>query len=512
MALGGDATISPVTESEPDPRIGTTLVDRYRIISELSGGGMGVVYKAERINLGRLVAIKFLHQAFTMSPEFLRRFELEARTMSKFDHPNCVSVIDFGVADAPFIVMDYVKGENLKTLIVEDGPMAPGRAIDIVQQMLAGLGHAHEKGIIHRDIKPANVMLSQHAGTGDHVRILDFGLAKLAGSDVSTSSAIVGTPSYMSPEQAGASKTIDGRSDVYSAAVVLFELLTGRKPFVSDQPIEVLRMHIERRPPALTDVLPEGGFSLAIEAVLRRALAKNPDERFQTPEAFSEALEGVPESVPGSRSSGLRPAVAARSQSAPRARTPRPVSEREHSLAPVAKGRSVGWLVLLLLVAGGFLAWDRLGRPGLGKAPGSPAALPAAPPRPSLDNVKRLIASGDRDGALRVLHELRRQNPKDGNVAFLIGSLYFDKGWRVEALAAYGAAIDADPAFRTSRALIGSLIDDLDDAQTRDKARVMLLQKIGAPARAQVQEAVHTGRTPEIRKQAAALLKDLPPR
>jgi Flp pilus assembly protein TadD len=167
--------------------------------------------------------------------------------------------------------------------------------------------------------------------------------------------------------------------------------------------------------------------------------------------------------------------------------------------------------MLLILGGGGYYVWDRLGRPGLEDGSNRPAVAPlAAPTPPSVEEVRRLMGQGDREGALRRLHELHRQDPKDGHVAFLIGSLYFDKGWRAEALAAYGAALEADPSYRSNSALIGSLIDDLDDPQTRDKARAMLLGKIGAPARRHVEEATHTGRTPAIRQQAAAILPQLP--
>jgi eukaryotic-like serine/threonine-protein kinase len=236
---------------QDDPRIGTVLVDRYQILERLSAGAMGVVYRAERLKLGRVVAVKFLHSAFAFSDDFTRRFDLEARTMSRLDHPHCVSVIDFGVADAPFIVMDFVTGTTLRELVA-GGPLPPARALAITRQVLAGLAHAHEKGIVHRDIKPANIMLTQATGTGDHVRILDFGLAKLVDADQSVSSVVVGTPSYMSPEQASAKK-VDARADVYATAVVLFELLTGEKPFHHEQALQLIRMHIEKPPPDLAE-------------------------------------------------------------------------------------------------------------------------------------------------------------------------------------------------------------------------------------------------------------------
>ena len=162
----------------PDPRIGAILQGRYRILARIAAGGMGVVYKAERIQLGRPVAVKFLHSSFASEREFLRRFETEARAMGRLAHPHCVSVIDFGVEGAPYMVMDFVTGQTLRALL-DDGRLPVGRALGIARQLLAGLAHAHGQGIVHRDVKPANIILGEATGTGDHVRILDFGLAKL---------------------------------------------------------------------------------------------------------------------------------------------------------------------------------------------------------------------------------------------------------------------------------------------------------------------------------------------
>src|SRR5688572_19907192 len=224
-----------------DPRVGSVLQGRYKIISRLAAGGMGVVYRGERVHLKRPVAIKFLHPTFAAQESIVKRFETEAMAMSRLGHPHCVSVIDFGVdAGAPYVVMDFVQGTNLRDLI-DAGPVPQARAIAIVRQLLAAIAHAHGQGIVHRDVKPANIMLSEATGTGDHVRVLDFGLAKLhdaqAMGDQSIASMVVGTPSYMSPEQARGDK-VDTRSDVYSTGVVLYELLTGKKPFESTEAFE----------------------------------------------------------------------------------------------------------------------------------------------------------------------------------------------------------------------------------------------------------------------------------
>src|SRR5262249_34482497 len=212
-----------------DSRIGAVVGGRYRLTEQIAVGGMGVVYRAERIQLGRTVAIKFLHPSFAGRGDILRRFENEARAMGRLAHPHCVSVMDFGVEDGmPYLVMDFVHGETLRE-ILDAGGMPLPRALAIFRQILAGVAHAHGQGIIHRDLKPANVMVTEATGTGDHVRILDFGLAKLAGGtagDTSHSNLAIGTPSYMAPEQARGG-TVDARTDIYSLGVLLFELVTG---------------------------------------------------------------------------------------------------------------------------------------------------------------------------------------------------------------------------------------------------------------------------------------------
>ncbi len=281
-----------------DSRIGTILNNRYRITERIAAGGMGVVYRGERLELGRPVAIKFLHETFTAQKTFLKRFEREAKAMSQLSHPYCVSVIDFGVEGAPYIVMDYVTGRTLKTLLF-DQRLSIDRVMRIVDQLLAAIGHAHSNGIVHRDIKPGNIMLCEATGVGEHVCIFDFGLAKLVGSLGETHSEatmVVGTPSYMSPEQAQGG-TADERSDLYSTAVVLFELLSGQKPFDDENGINVLKMHIATPPPSLLEVDPNTPFSQELEQVVRKALSKNPDNRYQKADKFARALRATPEAT-----------------------------------------------------------------------------------------------------------------------------------------------------------------------------------------------------------------------
>jgi serine/threonine-protein kinase len=266
---------------------GAILDGRYKLLEPLATGAMGEVYKAERIKLGRPVAVKFLQAALADDATRRQRFEIEARAMARLDHPCCSSVIDVGLHDGmPYLVMDFVAGRNLRD-VLDRGPLEVLRAIAIMRQVLWGLAHAHELGIIHRDIKPANVMLSDKAGIGEQVRLLDFGLAKLRENAAAlTVGMVVGTPAYMAPEQCTGTGTIDARTDVYACGVLLFEMLTGKKPFEAESPVELLRLQMSAPAPRLVGFGP-------LEEIVARALAKSPNDRFPTALAFAAALDAA---------------------------------------------------------------------------------------------------------------------------------------------------------------------------------------------------------------------------
>ena len=291
MVVWGRVAASP---EPPDPRVGTVLQGRYRLDAQLASGAMGVVYRGQRVQLERPVAVKFLHPWIATQKAFITRFDTEARAMSRLQHPNCVSVIDFGVEGTPYLVMDFVTGKTLRELLGA-GPFEPARALRIVRQLLAGLGYAHAQGIVHRDLKPENLILSDEPGLSDHLRILDFGLAKLRDGPAMTAGLAVGTPSYMSPEQTGADGAIDARTDLYAVGILLFELLAGRKPFQSENVGELLLMHREAPPPLLRATAPAARLSAEIEAVVSKALSKFADDRFQSAAEFTAALDATPE-------------------------------------------------------------------------------------------------------------------------------------------------------------------------------------------------------------------------
>ena len=275
---------------EPDPRLGTILDGRYRIIAAIAEGGMGVVYRGERLGLGRPVAIKFLHEAAAATPELRRRFEIEARAASRMSHPNCVAVIDYGLdGDAPYLVMDFVAGRTLASLL-RAGSLSVPRALALGRQVLAGLAHAHAHGIIHRDIKPANILVWSDA-LGEHAQLTDFGVAKIVdGPGGFSVDLAIGTPSYMSPEQT-LGQPVDARTDVYGAGVLLYELLTERRPFRAPKPFDLMWLHREAPVPTFDEVAAHRAIPAAIEGVVRTALAKAPDDRYASAGELARALE-----------------------------------------------------------------------------------------------------------------------------------------------------------------------------------------------------------------------------
>ena len=286
-------------DDPPDERIGRLVDERYKILEAMASGAMGAVYRAERVPVGKVVAIKFLHASYAKDSEFLIRFERETRAMSKLAHPNCVSVVDFGVwQDAPYLVMEYVPGTTLRKLI-DDEQLAPARALGFARQIAAGLAHAHAQGIVHRDIKPANIMISDEIGAGEHVRLLDFGLARLRGAgsgsrDATLANVVVGTPNYMAPEQTVPGGTIDARTDIYAAGVLLFEMLVGERPFFAEDTITLFGLHRAAPIPKLANVMPEGvAVPDGAQKVVDTAMAKDPKDRYQTAVELAAAIEGV---------------------------------------------------------------------------------------------------------------------------------------------------------------------------------------------------------------------------
>jgi eukaryotic-like serine/threonine-protein kinase len=270
----------------------------YRAVSLLGEGGMGAVYLAEHPGIGRRVAVKVLHKNYIRDESLLTRFLNEARAANAIRHPNIIEILDSGtIADGtPFLVMELLEGESLGTRIRRVGALAIPTAVEFAYQTASALGAAHKKGIVHRDLKPDNLFVipDPHEPDRERIKVLDFGIAKLqqgsAGDSVKTrTGTLMGTPIYMSPEQCRGTRTVDHRSDIYSLGIIFFEMLCGQPPFVSEGFGELVNMHLNV--PAPSPSSQRADVSPAIDAVVARMLAKNPDDRFSDMAEVQTALK-----------------------------------------------------------------------------------------------------------------------------------------------------------------------------------------------------------------------------
>jgi serine/threonine-protein kinase len=307
------------------PGINDTLNNRYKLVEEAGAGGMATVLKAQDQVLGRMVAIKLLHPAFTRDPDFVRRFRHEAHAAANLTHPNIITVHDVGQAgDSHYIVMEYVEGRTVKQIIryyrKQGRPMSINRAVDLTIQICQGVGYAHRVGFVHCDIKPQNVIVTRDL----RVKVADFGIARaVSQAPEELRSEVWGTPQYFSPEQASG-KSPSPATDVYSIGVILFEMLTGELPFIADTPAELAKKHLYEPPRLVREVNPSVPPALA--QIVHKVLSKEPAGRYRTAGQLGRILQSYrfplrqagetdstsPEIVPDT---GATPSQIARSES-----------------------------------------------------------------------------------------------------------------------------------------------------------------------------------------------------
>src|ERR1700733_13864013 len=283
-----------------DPFIGRDILDgQFQVLQKIGSGGMGAVYKALQPAMNRMVGVKILHPKLANRKDLVSRFRREARAMSHLNHPNTVKVYLYGELDdgSLYIVMEYLEGRNLNQVVRKDGPLPVERAIPVLIQVCGALQEAHLQGIVHRDLKPENIFVSTNGGLKDYPKVLDFGLAKVTerelrpGSIMLTQEGMVfGTPEFMSPEQAQG-KTLDPRSDIYSLATILYEVLTGKLPFDAKTPMEYIQAHVQKPPILLDERIPGKKFPAGLGNALLRALEKGPEKRYGSAAEFAQALK-----------------------------------------------------------------------------------------------------------------------------------------------------------------------------------------------------------------------------
>jgi eukaryotic-like serine/threonine-protein kinase len=545
--------------SVPDPFIGRTLSGRYDVLSRLGVGGVGVVYEARQVQLDRLVAIKVLQQSSAASPEWRRRFEREARVLSALAHPNIVTVTDFGIdGDVSYLVMELLQGKTLADLINE-GPLSPARALDIVRQTLRGLAFAHGRGIAHRDLKPANIFLQALPDHADHVRLLDFGMAKfLEGAtspgpaeNLSLAGVVFGTPSYMAPEQAKAER-VDTRADIYAAGAILFQLLTGRLPYVADTPEGIMEAHVREPVPSLAEARPDLSIARLVQPVIDRAMAKKPAARYPQALWMLSALEGLDGgSGAGATSGELAPTLKNLPPVRSARRAPEPPTLKDLSSVASARGarapRATPWraaialAVLAAAVTTGvtFLRRQRgplveSAKPVAAQAPApnpqatptppahAPAATPPAPAAAAQTRTKpaSAVAPGQRardpwqeavpealqpirdklergvrlnEGALGPAYAFARQNPGDARPWLLIGHAYAQLEWLSDSVERYQRAYRADPTCRGDPQMLEDLLKAAVHRVAGRKAAQAIRDIYGAEALPALEKAIARG-------------------
>jgi serine/threonine protein kinase len=496
--------------------VGKTIADRYRVDAVLGQGGMGAVFSGHHLGLKRDVAIKVLHPSLSRDPDISARFDREAHSASRLDHPNCLSVTDYGSTEngMKFMVMQLLSGRELSRSLKQ--PMSSSRAVSLTLQIVRGLEHAHAAGIVHRDLKPDNVFVTRDHGGKDLLKLVDFGIAKIMGGSESDkkmtrAGLVFGTPAYMSPEQA-AGVEADERSDLYSVGIILYEMLAGKPPFDSDDPVALVRMQVTASPPPLPSDVPP-----VLAAVVERLLAKNRDERFQSASELRETLESVLQLIVGEISvTGENPLFA--SLPATPSWPPPPLPTHPHGPAGfVNRMRERGMWVAVVVVLVGLLAWSLW--PSEDPAPaaavddgarsrdelraggesGEPIEVTAdtGPADAQIAEIDRLILADKLDDADKLLAPLRDQYPRDAQLLWRQGRLLAKrKKKRAQALASYGNAIDLDPTLLDERDFYAEIYDLMRDTSLRDDALDLALQKMGGHGHKFLLELVNNERKP----------------
>ncbi len=288
--MGGDVGLAQAS------LIGCTIADRYLIEHEIGSGALGKVYRARHKVLDRPVAVKVLFEDLKGNENSFLRFQREAQAASSLNHPNIVTVFDFGLQDNsyPFLVMDYLEGDNLKDVILKCGRLPLPRAFPILIQIAEALAHAHSRGILHRDIKPDNIILLQTNVCKDLVKIVDFGIAKKINErkseKLTMDGQVVGTPAFMSPEQI-LNAHLDARSDIYSFGVLAFNLVTGVLPIIGKTPVETMSGHVSNEPLSLVAACPGVSFPQSLQEILKKMLKKYPEDRHKSMDDVKLELE-----------------------------------------------------------------------------------------------------------------------------------------------------------------------------------------------------------------------------
>ena len=512
-------------------------VGPYQLVERLGEGAVGAVYRAERDGHAYIVKVVAMKESDVAA----RLLERESRAAQRLAHPGCARVIELGRdGDLLYLVREYVPGQTLGAVLAAKGRLPVLEAVDVAARVLEAVGSAHHAGVIHRDLKPENVLCADDG----RVLVLDFGIAYLVhpggnpSISLSAGGAVLGTPEYIAPEQV-LGETVDGRADLYAVGVLLYEMLSGRRPLEGASVGELLSAHILREPTPLSVAAPHVP-PLLSEAVMR-ALAKRRDDRFPDAEAFRGALSNLarpPRSTtnrtavapPPTRSPAPAPVdvVVAELGTAPLAPPPRAggglIDESRPQLpqappaarasAPLAtRPRRSRALVVLVAGAAAVFAAGGVALLLLGRGPGAPAPPPSSssskasdtPVGIELRGVRAALQKGDLARARAQAETLARQRPTDAETFHVLGDVLFQQAEKERALAAYREAVRMNPTVGASQELLANLRATFSDP-VHGEAAFRLAEDIGAPARAVIRDAAATTTNGKVKRRAADAL------
>jgi eukaryotic-like serine/threonine-protein kinase len=522
-----------IDPEDPAQLIGQIIDGRYRLTSLVGRGGMGAVFLAEHVTIRRAVAVKLLVPSLAGIPELARRFQREAFAIGRIDHPNCVSVMDFGRLDngSLYLVMEYLAGRSLAEAIDEEEQLSPRRSLHIIRHVLRGLGHAHQAGIVHRDVKPENVILVEHDGVPDFAKILDFGIARVIGQTppdvleegderLTQAGIAFGTPAYLSPEQA-VGDPVDQRADLYSATVMLFEMMSGRPPFYSPDKLELLGMHATRPPPRLRDIAPDLIVPEQLDELIATGLAKSPADRFADADEFIAAIEACllermggdsallpiqPPPDTGPVSLVLPPPPGLIAASARRISSTPPIASSPLDTLPRPRRSLVPTLVTLLLVAAGgaAAAWHFFLQPP------QDVELLAELKSPAAARAERTLIEGDPALAIELLTRRPAVLTGDAQAQLQLGNAHAARSEYNRALPAYAAALQLDPDLigdERLRTNLRLMIDD-DGPVLMEAARILAEFGQDQTARTRIVE-LAAARDRTLRKRAFTMAENL---
>ena len=474
--------VDAVSVPEDTNLIGTVVDGKYELLQRLGEGGMGHVFRARHVLMGKEFAVKLIHAELAHVNEIAKRFQREAKSSSLLKHPNCISVSDFGThgdgnVRQLYLVMELLEGEDLDYKLHREKKIEPRLAVNIVSQMLRGLGHAHEKGVIHRDLKPENIFLVPEADGGYHVKILDFGIAKMAdaqsdGDKLTKTGVVFGTPKYLSPEQALGDR-LDFRADLYSVGVILFEMLTGEPPFTGKTVMDVMSAHLTAVPPKLVRY---GSFPRELQRIVQKAMAKKPHYRYKSAAQFLTALENI--DYRDISESTIITSHVARTR----------LLSRIKSFIFSSKRRMIAGLVLFglclltlgyMLLASGTRTPDAQSAIATGdnRAPmqlTSPALAPKDEITELLITARDALDKKDLKAAALACRKALNIDARNPAAKTMYGHVLFASGKHVSAIYQYQNAIDTDASYGKDKKFRANLLEGLQWESIRNKAAQML--------------------------------------